>query len=54
MQAFHLTVSFCTSQVDIRQWVLMTNTNPLTIYFFNEGYVRFCASDYALTDLSDR
>ena len=31
---------------DIRQWVLVTSFAPLTIWWFDECYVRFCAEDY--------
>jgi tubulin monoglycylase TTLL3/8 len=39
---------------DIRQWVLVTDWNPLTLYFYSDSYLRFCATDYSLDDLSDK
>ena len=41
---------------DIRQWVLVTNTNPLTIYGFEQCYLRISGKMYSLnTDsLGDR
>ncbi|CAL1133669.1 unnamed protein product [Cladocopium goreaui] len=39
---------------DIRQWVMVTALNPLTIYFFSECYVKLAAEDYSLDDFGDR
>merc|ERR1719231_2134450 len=33
---------------DIRQWVLVTNTNPLTIYGFEQCYLRVSEKSYSL------
>eukprot|EP00924_Labyrinthula_sp_SR-Ha-C_P014782 maker-scaffold_43-snap-gene-1.29-mRNA-1 protein AED:0.14 eAED:0.14 QI:0/0/0/1/1/1/3/0/620 len=40
---------------DIRQWVLVSCWNPLTVWFSTDCYLRFCASDYSVEtkDLSD-
>lgn len=36
---------------DFRQWVLVTDWNPITCYFYRECYGRFAATDYDVTDL---
>lgn len=38
------------AQVDIRQWVLVTQLSPLTVWIFNSAYVRICGVPY----MSDR
>jgi tubulin monoglycylase TTLL3/8 len=39
---------------DLRIWVLVTDLNPLTIWFWNKPYVRFPAADYNDANLDDR
>lgn len=38
---------------DIRQWVLVTNSAPMTAWFYQKCYLRFCAEDYSLSDLTN-
>ena len=42
------------AQFDLRIWVLVTDWNPLTVWFWNKPYVRFSAADYDETNLEDR
>lgn len=44
----------CERKFDIRVWVLVSDNDPLTIWFWNRPYVRFPAADYDDTNLNDR
>ncbi|KAK3286262.1 hypothetical protein CYMTET_6171 [Cymbomonas tetramitiformis] len=37
---------------DIRQWALVTDWNPLTVWFYRTCYIRFCAKDYDILDMN--
>ncbi|KAL4438623.1 hypothetical protein ABPG74_015521 [Tetrahymena malaccensis] len=39
---------------DIRQWVLVTEWNPLTIYFYDTCYIRVCFDEYDPSDLQNK
>jgi len=36
----------CGYKFDIRQWVLVTDLNPLTVYIWNQPYIRFAGEKY--------
>ena len=38
---------------DIRQWVLVTNFNPLTVYLFDTPYIRFGAEEFHIDDFKN-
>jgi hypothetical protein len=38
---------------DIRQWVLVTSFEPLTVYMYNSCYLRLCQRAYDLNNISD-
>ena len=38
---------------DLRVWVLVTDWNPLTVWFFKKPYVRFPAHDYDPADIEN-
>ncbi|KNC53359.1 tubulin-tyrosine ligase, variant [Thecamonas trahens ATCC 50062] len=39
---------------DIRQFVLVTSLNPLTVFVLDDAYLRFSTEDYTLDNLDDR
>ena len=38
---------------DVRQWVLVTNFEPLCIHVFSSAYLRICSAEFSLNDYAD-
>lgn len=39
---------------DIRQWIILAEVQPLTVYMYSECYIRFCGVEYSADDLKNR
>lgn len=40
-------------QFDIRAWVVVVDWNPVSIWYFDEFYLRFSAEEYSTDDLAN-
>ncbi|CAI6373504.1 unnamed protein product [Macrosiphum euphorbiae] len=42
-----------TCKIDLRQWFLVTSMNPVVVWMYKEGYVRFCTNSFSMGNMHE-